>query len=314
VKILGASKKHALSRGHLGCLGEIATINIARGCAARCIFCFARCVPGAPEHDSLLLYTDLPRQLRQELERRRRRMPAFVLFSTASDPFLGGEEVVRRTRECLEVLIERGIGLHLSTRGDIPDDVIDLLARHSPFVRVTVPLVSMAATYTRTWEHGTLLPRERLFLLQRLRQAGVEGIQVRVEPIVPFVNDSTESIRAVISAIAGVGLESASISFVHLRPGVAEQIQREAPPEVAQLVVGAFGLHRAEGLAQEIKFHHLPLRIRAAGLRRIQRIAREHGVRLSACHCQNPGIPARRCLVEPPELPRPRGEQISLLE
>lgn len=313
MKVVSATKKHALSRGHLGCLGDVATINLARGCGATCAFCYARCLSGAPE-TGVLVYPDLPGQLKQELDRRRRAPPAFVLFSTASDPFLGGEQVVRLSRACLETLTEREIGVSLSTRGDLPDDVIALLARHAPHVRVTVPLTSLSEAYTRAWEPGTALPRQRLFLVQRLLRAGIRGVQVRVEPIIPFVNDDTESIRELVSALVGLGLKSATVSFLHLRPGVAEQIQREAPPEVAPLVLGGF-VPAEELPGQPIaKFQHLPLKLRLAGLRRIQRIARELGLRVSACHCQNPGIPARSCPVAPPELPRPRGEQMPLLE
>jgi len=313
LKILSATKKYALSRGHVGCLGEVATINLARGCAAGCTFCYARCVSGAPPPGSLLLYRDLADQLAHELDRRRRRpVPSFVLFSTASDPFLGGDPVLALTRATLELLVKRNIGVSLSTRGEIPDDVIDLLARHAPHVQVTVPLVSLSETYTRTWEPGTAPPRRRLFLVQRLLQAGVGAVQVRLEPIIPFANDATDSLREVASALVGLGLDSAMVGYMHLRPGVAEQVKRETTPDQSALVLGGFAPDPLQPLPG--KFQHLPIKLRTTNLRRIQRIGRELGLHLSACHCQNPGIPARQCPLQPPELPRPVGEQITLLE
>jgi len=311
VQIVGGTKKHALSRGHLGCLGEVATLNVARGCPGGCTFCYARCLSGAPPPGSLLLYRDLPRQLESELDRRRTPPPSFVILCTATDPFLGGDEVVQTTRGCLRVLVERNIGISISTRGLIPDDVVELLARHARHVRVTVPLVCLDEAYTRTWESGTASPRSRLFLVQRLLRAGVSAVEVRLEPLVPFVNDATDGIREVVSALVGLGLKSAVVSFMHLRPGVAEQVQREAP-ELGPLVLGGFTPDEFQPPTG--KFQHLPLQMRLAGLKRLQRIAREQGLRLSACHCQNPGIPARQCPVEPPELPRPVGEQLPLIE
>jgi DNA repair photolyase len=311
MNILSATKKHAISRGRLGCLGDVATVNLIRGCAGNCVFCYARCLSGAPEPGRLAVYFDLPAQLRQSLDRRRRPPPSFVLFCTASDPFLGGETIVQLSRNCLDLLVTRKIGIHLATRGDIPDDVIELLAAHGPHVRVTVPLVSMSTEYTRRWEPGAISPRQRLFLIQRLQRAEI-AVTVRVDPLIPFVNDHTEQIRELVSALAGIGLKSATLSFLHLRPGVSEQIQEEAPPELSQLALGAFALEPHELAAA--KFHHLPMKLRIAGLRRIQRIAREAGLKASACHCQNPGIPAGRCPVAPPVLPTPMGEQMALID
>jgi DNA repair photolyase len=312
LQILKATKKHAVSVGHLGCLGQVATINLVRGCAGQCLFCYARCISGAPEAGKLLAYLDLPEQLEQQLERRRRPPPPYVLLSTASDPFLGGEQILDLTRSCLEILIRRRIGVSLSTRGNIPDDIIDMLALHVPFVRVTIPLVSLSDDYSTTWEPGTIRPRQRLFLVQKLLKAGIRT-RIRLEPIIPYVSDTTEQLRELCSAIASLGLTRAQVSFLHLRPGVAEQIQREAPPDISHLILGSFALPPPTQ-STSMKFFHLPVKQRVASLRRIQRIGRERGIGISACHCQNPGIPARACPVLPPELPQPRGEQMSLIE
>jgi DNA repair photolyase len=312
VRILRGEKKHAVSKGHIGCLGDVATINVARGCGAECVFCYARCVSGAPSAGSLLLYENLPELLRRSLDRRRRPLPRFVLFSTASDPFLGGKEVSDISHACLQILVEHNIGVSLSTRGIIPEAVVELLGRHGNFVRVTVPLPSLSKEYVRDWEPGTAPPRERLFLIQRLQRADV-AVEVRIEPLVPFVNDSTEQIRELTSALAGLGLQTATVSYLHLRPGVAEQLQEEAPGEMGPLVLGGFVADDPAFQLPMGKFQHLPVKLRTGGLKRIQRIARERGLRISACHCQNPGIPARRCAIQPPQLPQPKGEQIPLL-
>ena len=308
------TKKHAITRGHLGCLGDVATVNLARGCAGRCAFCFARCIAGAPTSPGqIALYSDLASQLRGELERRRRPPPRWVLFSTASDPFIGPDELVELARGCLATLLEHNIAVSLSTRGDLPDEVVTLLASHASRVRVTIPLTTLSEEYTATWEPGAAPPRRRLFALQRLIQAEVPVV-VRVEPIIPFVNDGTESLRALFSAVAGLGLSSAMVSFLHLRPGVREQLLREGAADQVPLLLGSFLPDEPElALPRGRTFEHLPARQRLAGLRRVQRIARERGVRASACQCQNPGLPSRQCPVRPPELPRPSGTQLELL-
>ncbi len=305
LQILAASKKSALARGQIGCQGEIATLNVARGCAGACAFCYARCYTGAPPPDQLLLYTELPTLLRRELDSAHRKapLPRFVVLSTATDGFLGGPQVAQLTRACLEILLNRGVGASFATRGVIPEDALAVLGRYPRHVQISVPLVSLSESYSRAWEPGAALPAERLFLLQRLLQLGISP-RVRLEPVIPFVNDDTEQVREVISALVGLGIVEATISFLHLRPGVEDQLRRDAPTELRRLVLGGFA-----PVGDRPVFQHLPVKQRLAGLKRLQRLAREHGLRLSACHCQNPGIPAGRCPVAPLELPRPRSEQ-----
>ena len=298
MELFAATKQHALTRGRLGCIGEVATVNIARGCAGACVFCYARCYPGAPPPNELWLYNELPGQLRRELDARQRRgrMPGFVLFSTASDPFLGGAEVVETARACLEVLVRRGVGVVLSTRGVPPADVITLLATRAKQVRITVPLASLDEGYWRGWEPGTAPPAERLFLLQRLQDAGLDP-EVRIEPLTSFVNDETADLRRLCSALARLGIERVMLRILQLRPGVADQLRREVPKTLHRLVLGGFPSLLADETTDP--YDHLRQDLALALLRRIQRIGREHGLRVSACRCQNPGLPAGTCRVRP---------------
>ncbi|MCA9667034.1 MAG: radical SAM protein [Myxococcales bacterium] len=303
VKVLAAHKKHALARGTLACAGDVATLNVTRGCAARCVFCYARCYSGAPEPGTLVVYRDLPAQLRHELDNPRRKSPRprYVLFASASDAFLGGQHVLHTTRACLDILLRRNIGVSLSTRGLIPDDVVELLGRHHDIVRVTIPIASLSEQYTSSWEPGTATPRERLFMIQRLREVGVEPA-VHISPLIPFVNDGNDDLRALLSALVALGVDQAQASFVHLRPGVAEQIEAEAPAGSRRLVLGVFP---ALASGQPVRFAHIDPQQALSSLRRLQRIAREQGARVSACRCHNPGLPAANCLIEPPSLPEP---------
>lgn len=293
-------------------MGDVATLNVSRGCAGACVFCYARCYSSAPERDTLLLYRELPGQLRRELDSRRRRspLPGYVVLASAGDPFLGGPPVVEVTRACIEVLLRRDIGVSLSTRGDIPDDIIELLARHAERVQISVPLASTSASYTETWEPGTALPGERLFLVQRLQSAGLEPT-MHIEPLIPFVNDDAEQLRDVVSAIVGLGMKTAMLRLLQLRRGVAEQLRREAPAQLLRMVLGCFPSQQDTGRPAE--FDHVAPRQAMSILRRAQRIGREHGLRIQACRCHNPGLPAGRCQIEPRD-PHPVGQPAELFD
>ena len=310
MKVLQTTKRTALSRGKYPCAGEIHTLNITRGCAGSCVFCYARCIAGV-DPDTVSVYQNLPMQLRLSLDSKRRRTPppSYVVMSTSSDAFLGGEPVLQITRQCLQILVNRGVGLSFSTRGDVPDDIIELLRRHARHVRVFIPLASMDEEYTSAWEPGTLSPARRLFLAQRLMRAGITP-RIRMEPMIPYVNDQSSQIREVISAVESLGLHRVIASFFHIRPGVQLQLEREAPAMSRRLVLGSF-----PWLARRPhRWHHLPHKQRAASLGRIQRLAAERDVDVDVCHCQNRDLSATRCPLRPPEKSVPRGGQASLFD
>jgi DNA repair photolyase len=309
LRVQPITKKYALARGKLGCLGEVATLNVTRGCAGMCVFCYARCLPGMPPGDTIQVYSNLPQRLRLQLDSSRRKspLPDFVILSTAGDAFLGGEAVLQVTRPCLEILLNRNIGISFSTRGEIPEDLLALLSRHARHVRVFIPLVSMSDDYTRAWEPGAALPRRRLFLAQKLMDAGIRP-RFRLDPVIPFVNDKSADLERVLSAVAGLGLKRIIASFLHIRPGVERLIRHEAPEELRRLVLGGF-----PGLEQRPdRFQYLPDRQCNASLERIRRLARERDLRVSACQCQNPGLLSEPCPVTPPELPGPLAQQTTL--
>jgi DNA repair photolyase len=310
LKVLSATKKHVLQRGRIACVGDVCTLNVARGCAGECVFCYARCYPGAPASDELWVYREIPGQLRRELDSRIKRgnVPNVVFFSTYSDPFLGGPHVLAVTRACLEIILRRGLGVSLSTRGVIPSDVLSLFSRTPERVRVTVPLASMSDSYHAIWEPGTATADQRLFVVQQLIQSGLQP-RMRIEPIIPFVNDGSEQLREVISAIVGMGIERVTLRFLQLRRGVADQITRQAPRDAVRLVLGSFPSLQETGKASS--FDYIASRQALAALRRIQRVAREHGLKVQACRCQNPGLPAGLCGVMP-DVTAPLGEQLSL--
>lgn len=312
MRVLAATKKHPLARGRIGCVGEVPTLNVARGCAGGCVFCYARCFSNAPERDTLLVYRDLPGQLRRDLDSRRRRspLPGYVILASAGDAFLGGPHVVSITRACIDVLLRRGVGISLSTRGFIPEDIIDQLARHAERVQITIPIASVSDRYTQAWEPGTALPADRIFLAQRLLSAGLEPT-VHIEPIIPFVNDDNEGLRDVISAIVGLGLKTTMLRILQLRRGVAEQLRREGPVEAQRMVLGCFpSLHHT---GRPAEFDHVAPRQALSILRRAQRIGREHGLRVQACRCHNPGLPAGVCSIAPRET-QPLGREAELFE
>ena len=303
LKVLSARKAHPLTRGVLGCIGEVATLNVTRGCPAACAFCHARCYRGAPPPGETLHFRLLARQLRRKLESGLIRVPHFVLIGTAGDAFVGDfPELAQSALACMRELLARGIGVSLATRGILTDPVRQLLTDRAARVRVTVAITSLDEGYNAAWEAGSPQPQQRLLQIQSLQEAGVP-LAVRVEPLIPFVNDRNESLQRLFSALAGTGVTRVQLGFLHLRPGVAEQLQAEAPADARRLVLGSYPGYSSR---RPKTFEHLPNSVALPILRRVQRIARTAGIRATACACQNPGLPGESCPLAPPQ---PEGPQ-----
>lgn len=286
-----------MAKGKIACVGEVVTLNVAKGCAGECAFCYARCYARAPKPGSIVVFSDLAGKLRRELDHRRKRnaLPGYILLGSASDAFLGGPHVLSITRSVIDILLRRGVGLSISTRGMIPDDIIDKLAHYPDRVQITIPLSSMKNDYYQRWEKGTAKAEERLFLVQKLQAAGLNPA-MQLEPIIPYVNDGTEDLRDTVSAMVGEGMKSTMFRLLELRRGVSKQLKREAPSDVLRVLIGAF---QSPPEFDEGEYDHIEHKLALSILRRAQRIGREHGLRVQACRCHSPGLPSGRCKIRP---------------
>ena len=78
-------KGRVLTKGNFGCLRDVYTLNITRGCEFNCVYCYARGYPEAPSPREVFLYRNLPQKLAAELDNpRRRAVIDRIAFNTAS--------------------------------------------------------------------------------------------------------------------------------------------------------------------------------------------------------------------------------------
>jgi len=131
-----------------GCLKGTPAINITRGCAHSCVYCYARGFTDAPPKGELHMYENLSEMLEMELDRKRK-LPSWVSFSTASDPFQDIDEVLKVTYKEMKLFLERGVGISFLTKGFIPDEFIRLFSNHPYLIRARIGIVSLNENYIR---------------------------------------------------------------------------------------------------------------------------------------------------------------------
>ena len=201
--------KHLLHRSQSAeWFGTDHTMNIYRGCCHGCLYCDSRsdCYQTG-EFDKVRAKADALRILRDDLARKVR--PAFICTGAMSDPYNPFEKELELTRHALELIDAYDCGVAIATKSDLIVRDIDILASiqsHSPVIcKLTVTTTD-----------------EALAALERLNGAGLFA-GVLLMPVLPFLEDSDDSVLAVVEAAARAGAKFIYPSFgVTMRQGQRE--------------------------------------------------------------------------------------------
>jgi len=286
-------KGKVLALAHYGCLEGIPTLNVTSGCLFQCAYCYARGYRQAPGKGIIHLYTNLPQLLERELSRKRV-IPPWVILNTASDGFQPHTDILNVTYEVVRLLLNHGIGISFLTKGVIPHRFIELMGRFSEKVLAQIGLVSFSTPYWRTYEPGTPSPEERLGNIPRLREKGILA-EVRIDPIIPLVTDTEGETRRLFERLKEEGVERVTLSYLHLRPAIQEQLMKELSSVHQKLIESFFRTQDWKSVFSSTQTKLLPRALRERGYQRMRQVAEGYGIRASVCQCKNPDFKANIC-------------------
>lgn len=285
------------------CMQGVLALNVSRGCAHACAYCYCRAYPEAPPPGQLPVYANLPERLESELARMRR-LPRAVSLCTASDPFQPFPELLDITYRAAEALLERGITVTFLTKGWIPDEFLALFARYPGQVKARIGLLSLDPRYHRLFEPGTAFPEARLQSLRRLREAGV-AVGMRQDPVIPGVTDTPEVLDRLFGALAREKITHLDVGYLYIRPGIARLLENELPPAVARPLLRQFRRGPLAAVAASAATQLLPADLRVRSFFRLRMAAQEHGITPILCCCKNPDLEDAVCCQASRELAYP---------
>jgi DNA repair photolyase len=100
---------------------------------------------------------------------------------------------------------------------------LDLLVRAAEVtdIGISVSVGFLDTELWRTVEPGTPAPERRLDVVRVLGEHGI-GCGVLMAPVIPFLSDHPDRLRATVRAIAAAGATSVTPLVLHLRPGARE--------------------------------------------------------------------------------------------
>ena len=183
-------------------------LNLYRGCQHGCIYCDARSKCYQMDHPFEDIAVKENGVALLDAALRGKRKPCMIGTGSMSDPYMPLERQLGLTRRLLETVEKHGFGVTLLTKSDLVLRDLELLQR---IHRRTKAVVQMTLT---TWEDdlcrilepGVCPTSRRVAALKALQAAGVPTV-VWLCPILPFVNDTEENIRAIVKACAGAGVK-----------------------------------------------------------------------------------------------------------
>jgi len=278
------------------CAQGVYALNVGRGCAHRCTYCYARAYRDAPPDNEVQVYANLPSLLVQELDnpRRRRALPRVVSLCTATDLFQPLPDLLRVTYEACRILLDRRIPIAFLTKGYIPEEFIALFAGHAPLVRARIGLLSLDLRTHGLYEPGTAHPEARLLSLRRLQEAGIQ-VGVRHDPVIPGVTDLPWHLEALFARLRDHGVTTLDVGHLYVRPGIERLLWRELPRAEARRLLAFFVGRPVSRVAASNVTRLLPPAVRLESYERIRRIAARHGTRTFLCACKNPDLEGDRC-------------------
>lgn len=293
-KILPTLRKgKVLARSQFGCLRGIPILNITNGCLFQCTYCYARGYSQAPKTGEVQLYVNLPHLLRKELSRKRR-IPRWVILNTSSDCFQTHPDILQVTYEVFQMLLDQGIGISFLTKGSIPQRFFHLFTQSPDRILAQIGLVSLSDRYWKEYEPGTPSPKKRLENIEKLKAVNIVP-EVRIDPIIPFVTDTEVEMKTLFERLMEGGIQKVTLSYLHLRPAIHQQLMRELSPLHQKLIDSCFKTQEWKVVGSSSRSKLLPPSVRERGYQRIRKIAETFGITTSICQCKNPDLQGDLC-------------------
>ena len=180
-------------------------MNIYRGCCHGCIYCDSRSDCYQIENFDIVRAKESSTEI-IERDLRSKRKKGVIGIGAMSDPYNPFEKKYELTRKALEVVDRYNFGISIATKSPLITRDIDILKRisnHSP-VLIKITVTTFDDDLCRIIEPHVQPSSERFKAIKELTDNGIfTGILLM--PILPFINDSLENIKAIVKGAYEAG-------------------------------------------------------------------------------------------------------------
>lgn len=252
------------------------------GCGHRCLYCYA---------SSYIRDFFNPRPKRGLVDRLSRDLellPAgsIVEMSTSSDPYTPPEDSLLMSRGAISEILRRGHRLLITTKSSLVFRDLDLLARYKDRVAVAITITTLDHRVAAVLEPGAPSPEERLRAIRLLSRSGIPTL-VRLDPIVPYINDDPSAVSRLVEQASNAGAIQVTSSTYKARADSLSRLLKEFP-ELSQLIREAYRSGERVG-----GYTYLNKRLRIEYMKIVRDAAARAGLSFGTCREGFPELATR---------------------
>ena len=243
------------------------TFNPYTGCDHGCVYCYASSY--IPKFHNCRPKKELLRRLEREAIKLRGEL---ISISNSSDPYPNIEKENGLTRRCLEILSRHECKIQIVTKSPLVTRDIDILEKMRCMVALSI--TTDDNKISRRLEPRAPLSSERLKATEALVENGIPVV-VRVDPIVPFLNDKP---KRLIESLSSLGVSHITSSTYKVRPDNWSRF-RKAFPEVAKKLSPLY-FEKGERIS---RYFYLAKELRYQLMKKVKEITEENGMKFGCC-------------------------------
>jgi len=243
------------------------TFNPYTGCDHACVYCYASSY--IPKFFDCRPKKDLIQNLQREAAKLKGEI---VSIANSSDPYPRMEAEQCLTRICLAILIQHDCRIQIITKSTLVTRDTDLLSKVPCTVALTI--TTEDDNTAKLIEPYAPPSTERLKTVEALISKGVP-VSVRIDPIIPFVNDNPESL---IATLASMGVKHVTSSTYKMKRDNWQRFAMAMPKAAEKLKPLYFDEGEKVG-----GYTLLPKSLRLKLMSTVRRIAKENGMRFGVC-------------------------------
>lgn len=243
------------------------TFNPYTGCDHSCVYCYA------PSYIPRFADCRPKKNVVQSLQREASKLKGeTVSIANSSDPYPRLEAETGITRKCLTILAQSDCRIQVITKSDLVTRDADLLGKVPSTVAVTI--TTDDDDKARLIEPHAPSPTERLKTVETLICKGIP-VSVRVDPVIPFVNDHSKSL---IATLASMGVKHVTSSTYKVKRDNWQRFAVAMPETAEKLKSLYFGQGEKMG-----GYLLLPEAFRLKLLSEVRSLAVANGLQFGVC-------------------------------
>lgn len=243
------------------------TFNPYTGCDHACVYCYASSY--IPKFFNCRPKKDLILRLKREAEKLKGEL---ISIANSSDPYPNLEVKAGLMRKCLEILSRHDCKIQIVTKSNLVVRDMDLLKKIPCMVTLTI--TTDVDNISRILEPHAPPSSERIKAAETLIKEGIP-VSIRVDPIIPFINDNPKSL---VKTLASIGVKHITSSTYKIKPDNWKRFSVALPKTAEKLKPLYF--EKGERIGRYI---YLPKELRLKLMKKVSVPAKSYGIKFGTC-------------------------------